>query len=739
MKSLRNHSPHSHSALRPSLASIFAITALFAYSLQAQIILDPAWRVTPDTNSVGFKWAYFQAGRDTGNSVARAESDLALGSTSTNIGDPNILGGTVSAAIAPSPAANPFNGLLYFDVTNVINFSKSDGGGSGNFIDDILAPGCNLTSSTDGQAAEILTFITLPVGTNYMGFNSDDGFATYAGPNPGDAFGRTLTLGQYNGGRGASDTIYSFVVQQAGTYPFRTIWENGGGDSNLEWFTSDDEFGSNRKLINDVANGGVPAYRVTTGISRPYIKSVSPPSAIAQTESVKNNVSVLLADGSTAVDTNSISLTVDGQPMTLTITRSGSFVSVATAPFTGLRLASERHTAVLVFKDVGGAYTRTQQWTFAGIENLVLPPSPITGENFDAYPEAPDAAHAAPPGWILTNYSWLELGATGFDVNGGDVWDLTSQANDPYANWCMVSTNTSYALEDETMDNRQDQLVNGVPLRGPTWMNGNVLFCASDGRARRCVDGTGSSMPNQYAPQIQFAVSAPFDLSSVTNPVLTFSSGVRISGNGEMYALEYSADDGTNWLPGIIMFNANRLFYNPDGTYDAVKCMTNVWADVATFPVVQDPTTRLFVSVGTLGGRFGDVLKSPITPAMSSTIANRNDGSPARKVEAIRLPEAARKKAVRLRFVHHGSCGWEWAVDNIAFYDVAPPGGGQTTNPPHIDSIQAANGSVTIKWSNGGTLLSAPTVNGAWTSTGNSSGSFTEAITGGAKFYRVQQ
>jgi hypothetical protein len=739
MKSLRNHWPVFNLAPWRPLASALAVAALCTGSLQAQTILDPAWRVTPDTNSLGFKWAYFQAGVSTPNSVARAENDLAIGSTYTNLGDPNIVGGTTQAAIAPSGPANPFNGLLYFDLTNVINFSKSDGGASGNFIDDVLEPGCNLNASTDGQSAEILTYLTLPAGTNYLGFNSDDGFATYAGPNPADAFGRPLVLGQYIGGRGASDTIYAFVVQQAGTYPFRTVWENGGGDSNLEWFTSADEFGSGRVLINDIANGGVPAYRSIVGATKPYIKSVTPSPVIAQTESTGNSVSVLLADGTTAVDTNSISLTVDGQPMSLTVTRSGSFVSVKTAPFTGLRLASEVHTASLTFKDVGGAYTRNQQWSFAGIENLVLPASPITGENFDSYPEAPDAAHAGPTGWALTNLSWLELGASGFDVNGGDVWDLTSQANDPFVNWCMVSTNTGASLESEILDNRQDQLVNGVPLKGDTWMSGNCLFAASDGRARHPVDGTGSNINDQYAPQIQVAVSAPFDLSSVTNPVLTFSSAVRISGNGEMDALEYSADNGTNWLPVIFMFNANRLFYSADGTYDAVKIFTNAWTDVAHFPVTQDPATRFEVSVGSLGGKFGDVLKVPITAALSPFIANRNDGSAARKVEAIRLPEASKKKAVRLRFTHYGSCGWEWAVDNIAFYDIAPPGGGQTTNPPHIDSIQAASGSVTIKWSNGGTLLSAPTVNGSWTSTGNSSGTFTEAITGGAKFYRVQQ
>jgi hypothetical protein len=721
-----------------SVAVVFAMAAFLTGTLQAQITLDPAWRVTPDTNSTGFKWAYFQAGVSTPNSVARAESDLALQSIYTNLGDPTVVGGTVQVAIAPSSPATPFNGLLYFDITNVINLSKADSGAKGYFPDDLLEPGFNINASSDGQSAEILTYITLPAGTNWMGVISDDGFATYAGANPSDAFGRSLPLGAFNGGRGADlvGTVFSFVVQQAGTYPFRTVWENGGGDSNIEWFTLPD--GTNKVLINDLENGGAPAYRAISGAINPYIKGVGPTPVLAQTESVQKNMTVLLADGTTAVDTNSITLTVDGQPLAFTVTRLGNQVIVTSANLPGFHVASETHTATLSFKNVGGAYTRNQQWSFVGIENLVLPASPVTGENFDAYAEAPDAAHAAPTGWTLTNYSWLELGASGFGANGGDVWDLTSQANDPFANWCMFSTVTGANLESEILQNSTSQTINGLPITGDNWMSNNVLFAASDGRARHTVDINGANMPNQYAPQIQIAVSAPFNLSSVTNPVLTWSSAVRISGNHEQDTLEYSVDNGSNWLVGIIMQNSSTLFYNPDGTYDALKILTNVWVDLPQFPVVQD-TNRFFVSAGPLGGKFGDVLAAPITASLSSRIANRNDGAAARRVEAIRLPEAAKKNAVRLRFVHYGSCGWEWAVDNIAFYDIAPATV-QTPTAPHIDSIQASNGSITVKWSNGGTLESTSSlINPTWTSTSNSSGTFTEPVGAGAKFYRAHK
>src|SRR5207247_3284547 len=49
----------------------------------------------------------------------------------------------------------------------------------------------------------------------------------------------SLKLGEYVGGRGASDTLFVVNVPQAGVYPFSLVWENGGGGANCEWFTRD--------------------------------------------------------------------------------------------------------------------------------------------------------------------------------------------------------------------------------------------------------------------------------------------------------------------------------------------------------------------------------------------------------------------------------------------------------------------------------------------------------------------
>ena len=61
----------------------------------------------------------------------------------------------------------------------------------------------------------------------------------------------------FNAGRGAADTIFGFAVPEAGVYPMRLIWYEGGGGANVEWFTVGSD--GTKTLIN--AEGGLKAYR----------------------------------------------------------------------------------------------------------------------------------------------------------------------------------------------------------------------------------------------------------------------------------------------------------------------------------------------------------------------------------------------------------------------------------------------------------------------------------------------
>lgn len=63
-----------------------------------------------------------------------------------------------------------------------------------------------------------------------------------------------------------------------------------------------------------------------------------------------------------------------------------------------------------------------------------------------------------------------------------------------------------------------------------------------------------------------------------------------------------------------------------------------------------------------------------------------------------------------------------------------------TVAQPRITGSTIAGGQITITWTGGGTLFSSPAlVPATWTTTGDSDGSFSEAVGAGNKFYRVQQ
>ena len=121
----------------------------------------------------------------------------------------------------------------------------------------------------------------------------------------------SIVLGEFNAARGTADTIFSFVVEEAGTYAFRTIWTEGGGGANIEWFTVRPD--GTKVLVNDTANGGVRAYRALVGGTRTYIKSVTPAPVPRQINQPASEVSLIVVDGTVAVNDASITLRINGE------------------------------------------------------------------------------------------------------------------------------------------------------------------------------------------------------------------------------------------------------------------------------------------------------------------------------------------------------------------------------------------------------------------------------------------
>ena len=226
----------------------------WSFTVAGYAVLPASMKVTADTTKAGFLWNIFANLANTENSIRRAELEMGGlltatdGSLLPNMADPSAQGVAAAAASAPTAA----NGLVRFEIPTVINLSVTGGESNGNFTPDGQMPGLPSTEgSSDGVAAEVITFVELPVGIITMGVNGDDNFRTLAGIDAGSA----ILLGEYDvpGGRTAADTLFNFEVKEAGVYPLRTVYEQGTTSGNIQWFTVKSD--GTKVLLNDSANG----------------------------------------------------------------------------------------------------------------------------------------------------------------------------------------------------------------------------------------------------------------------------------------------------------------------------------------------------------------------------------------------------------------------------------------------------------------------------------------------------
>ena len=198
------------------------------------------------------------------NSVARAEAQLA-----------GILGPDISM---PGPGPNgtyTYNNIINWN--NNVNVNRSGaqignfqannyGAGTGwpyAFHPDEPVPGVPNTrtnaanANTDNIAAEVFAYLEFDTPGYYrFGVNSDDGYAVKVGTT-GVTNGTVIT--SVDVGKGSSDIPFSFTVPQAGLYPIRLVFYNGGGGANLEYYSYDDS--GNKIAINDTNNpAAIKAY-----------------------------------------------------------------------------------------------------------------------------------------------------------------------------------------------------------------------------------------------------------------------------------------------------------------------------------------------------------------------------------------------------------------------------------------------------------------------------------------------
>lgn len=422
-------------------------TGQATFTIPAYVVIPPAFAASGvNTSQPGFLMRPYGTEADNPNSLQWTEEQLE-GKHGENLAD-------LSGADA--------NGFYVRDT--VINFDI--GAGAGNFqqpdYPDDPFPGFPGFQSRDGGTGnateEIFTYLQFPAaGVYVMGVNSDDGFRVSSAPNPRDKLG--VVAGFFDGGRGASDTLFTLVVEQPGFYPFRLLWQNGGGGANLEWFTVHN---GQKILINDTTNpNALRAYR-TSSVTPAYVSRVVPgPNAAGVAANVE--ITVEITRGSAALDPGSFQLTLDGAAVTPTVSTAGT-VTTLRYPVSTLLPPNSPHTLTLSFRDTASpAVQYAYAWSFTVANYVTLPTalrSPLGSEdrtkpgfNVKTW-QLPARGNTQP-----NNNEWAEGVLAGLvDEN---VADLTGFVNGVYAE--TETINYSHTAGENNGNFTPDRQHPGIP------------------------------------------------------------------------------------------------------------------------------------------------------------------------------------------------------------------------------------------------------------------------------------
>jgi hypothetical protein len=320
----------------------------------------------------GFALRISQIGAHLGQSVARAENQLANLLIDPNTGLPYANYATIQATNEP--------GVINYSGAQVLGNFQTEQPNSFPGLPGAL-PDTTPTGDTNA-ALEAVTYLFLNANALYtLGVNSSDGFRLTLASTP-DTFAQQQALA--DGVRAPANTFSTFGVALSGYYPFRICYFVGGmepvnptGDTpSLEFFSMD--AAGNQVLINDTNTlGFIPA--LLPAQTLPYIRSVSPTAGSTGVPH-STGIDVTLVDGSLTVQTNSIQLQLNGAVVTPIISSNAGITSVHYQPAAAFTPNSSNFVQI-AFTD-SAANRRTNTWNFI-VENIlsqlwVIPPNSST-------------------------------------------------------------------------------------------------------------------------------------------------------------------------------------------------------------------------------------------------------------------------------------------------------------------------------------------------------------------------
>ncbi len=612
----------------------------------AQTVIPPTFalpKTVADSAARGFVVRTVQASKNEGtlpNTLARTEAQLA---------------GTL---------ISPVTGLPMVDISDKTAF-QADGtyneaatisyDRSGNIFPGL--PSTTEDTNFNNIALDAVAYLDLDPGSYSFIVNSDDGFRVYMGSDARDQL-TSVILGEFDGGRGAGDTVMNFSVSQAGLYSMRLIYEQGGGGANVSLFSAPVGSPESRILVNDA--GGIKAYRKVTTPTAPYVSLANPvPNAAAAAPS---EMTYVIQDSGRAVNASTVALYVDGVKTSAVVTKTGKTTKVTYKP-SPIFAPLSKHTAGLTFSDdASPANVRTNGFAFTvkNYANVKLP-APLFLENFDTTAEG-----TLPTGWTGVNY-------TDQRTAGEDLDDPNS---DSYLGWLTISSNRMWRIGEGELNKWEalrrftvdEQYINGILVT--SLVTNNFAYAESDQR--------GGS-------QVQYMFTKDYDLTGKTNLYVSYNSMYE-QNQDSMGSVEYSIDGGKTWEPIVIMVDVADIITGTDGKPDAYKTLIEPRGDTAKY---VDPVTG--EDAGGTYGAFLGVQDTNRWATFNAYISGRvnDDFHESKRIELFPIAKAANQKTVRFRFAQAGTGSWYFGIDNLGIYSI------NQIDPPTIATVSGSTSVIT--------------------------------------------
>src|SRR6266404_780292 len=313
----------------------------------------------------------------------------------------------------------------------------------------------------------------------------------------------------------------------------------------------------------------------------------------------------------------------------------------------------------------------------AAIAAPISLPAPIYLEDFNSAAEG-----GLPAGWSRTNFS--NLPETNFNLV-----DLDSAS---YAGWLVVERSrftTNFLAYTNHTSVDYSRVLSFDPANV---VNGQTITNLATGRFVFCTSGW------REGSQVQYLFSPDFNLTGKTNVYVSYHSLFE-QNQDSMGAVEYSVDQGTNWLPVVYMLDGPDVITGTNGI-DALKTFTNRYSDVSTYLDPGSGTTK--------GGYYGAFIAAAsnqwqtLGPYISARV--NDDPVESKRVELYRLPAAENKSAVRFRFGHAGTDSWYFGIDDFGLYAITPGTPVITTAPADMSVSSGASATFAVSATGQGPL-----------------------------------